>query len=110
MVAMDKGASRRISKNHFMGIGALPRKLSGVLYVIFGKPACDCTTIGRDDVHRIAPPERAFHPRRACGEQALAPGERARRAFVDVDCTLHRQPPGKPRLLDRKSTRLNSSH
>src|SRR3546814_16840978 len=69
MVAMDKGASRRISKNHFMGIGALPRKLSGVLYVIFGKPACDCTTIGRDDVHRIAPPERAFHPRRACGEQ-----------------------------------------
>src|SRR3546814_10102131 len=48
MVAMDKGASRRISKNHFMGIGALPRKLSGVLYVIFGKPACDCTTIGRD--------------------------------------------------------------
>src|SRR3546814_12763901 len=76
MVAMDKGASRRISKNHFMGIGALPRKLSGVLYVIFGKPACDCTTIGRDDVHRIAPPERAFHPRRACGGQALAPGER----------------------------------
>src|SRR3546814_13136882 len=88
MVAMDKGASRRISKNHFMGIGALPRKLSGVLYVIFGKPACDCTTLGRDDVHRTAPPERAFHPRRACGEQALASGARARRAFVHVDCNL----------------------
>src|SRR3546814_16020111 len=80
-----------------MGIGALPSKLSGVLYVIFGKPACDCTIIGRDDVHRIAPPERAFHPRRACGEQALAPGERARPPLVDVDCTLHRQPPGKTR-------------
>src|SRR3546814_11901871 len=86
MVAMDKGASRRISKNHFMGIGALPRKLSGVLYVIFGKPACDCTTIGRDDVHRIAPPERAFHPRRACGEQALAPGERSEERRVGKEC------------------------
>src|SRR5205085_6804944 len=73
------------------------------------------TTLFRSEARRLQPPNRLGHRRvrsdrhelpRAAGPQQVA--ERAHRLHVELQMVLGQ--PGVAEELDRKSTRLNSSH